>query len=98
MPLSGKDGLQIKSKADDLDHFTSSGGCFCISNCNGDLNNDGSITPADALMAFKCYLGSNECPECVDVDGNGTVTPGDALCIFKKFLGIPSCLDWFLNW
>jgi hypothetical protein len=81
--------------ADDLADFTSSRGCFYIGSCNGDLNQDGSITPADALIAFKCYLGSlsGPCPDCADVNQDNTVSPADALCLFKKYLGQPSCLD-----
>jgi len=60
---------------------------------NGDLNRDGSVSPADALSAFRCYLGLATCPDCADVDRNGSVTPADALCIFKRYLGLASCLD-----
>ncbi|MEW6381673.1 MAG: MopE-related protein [bacterium] len=61
--------------------------------CTGDLNGDGSITPADALFAFRCYLGLGLCDPCADVDKNGSVTPADALCLFRKYLGIPSCMN-----
>ncbi|MEW6381951.1 MAG: GEGP motif-containing diheme protein [bacterium] len=61
--------------------------------CSGDLNADGSISPQDALIAFRCYLGLVPCPECADVNGDGTVTPVDALCLFHKYLGQPSCFD-----
>ncbi|MEW6380387.1 MAG: META domain-containing protein [bacterium] len=60
--------------------------------CNGDLNNDGDITPADALIAFKCYFAS-ECAECADINQDGGITPADALCLFRKYLGLTSCLD-----
>lgn len=59
----------------------------------GDLNNDGNIIPGDALIAFKCYLGTGKCPEFSDVNRDGSVTPADALCIFEKAMGKPSCLD-----
>jgi len=61
--------------------------------CNGDVNNDGSITPSDALAIFKCYLGTGPCSDCADVNQDGNVTPSDALCLFKKYLGQTSCLD-----
>lgn len=61
--------------------------------CNGDLNGDDSVTPSDALIAFKCYLGSGPCTSCTDVTKDGDVTPSDALCLFKKYLGATSCLD-----
>ncbi|MEW5802233.1 MAG: MopE-related protein [bacterium] len=61
--------------------------------CNGDLNGDKLITPADALAAFKCYLGSGACSPCADVNKDGLVTPSDALCLFRKYLGTTNCLD-----
>jgi len=61
--------------------------------CTGDLNGDGSITPQDALAAFRCYLGADICSDCSDINRDGSVTPQDALCLFKKFLGQASCLD-----
>jgi hypothetical protein len=85
--------LQMGRLLDDFAHFSPTGGCFCIQkSCDGDLNKDGNLTPADALIAFKCYLG-NECPDCTDVNEDGAVTPADALCLFKKYLGQPSCLN-----
>ncbi|MEW5803265.1 MAG: hypothetical protein AB1847_14305 [bacterium] len=69
------------------------GGCLCIQKCDEDLNEDGQVTPEDALIAFRCYLESGPCLECSDVDKNGMVTPQDALCILQKYLGAPSCLD-----
>ncbi|MBM3226856.1 MAG: hypothetical protein FJZ47_24080, partial [Candidatus Tectomicrobia bacterium] len=65
---------------------------------NGDVNQDGKVTPEDALLAFRYSLGLEQLDTCqqdhadVRASGHG-VTPGDALCIFQKFLGIPSCLD-----
>ncbi|MEW6379417.1 MAG: DUF333 domain-containing protein [bacterium] len=86
--------LHLENLKDDLAHFSSSQGCLCLSDCQGgDLNNDGDVTPQDALIAFRCYLKAGPCSECADVDNNGSVTPADALCIFKTYLGLPSCLD-----
>ncbi|MFH0900893.1 MAG: trypsin-like peptidase domain-containing protein, partial [Pseudomonadota bacterium] len=65
----------------------------CIVDVDGDLNHDGVITPADALLAFKCYLGTGPCPADADVNDDGEVTPTDALCVFRRYLGQPSCLD-----
>ncbi|MBN1155131.1 hypothetical protein JXB12_09470, partial [candidate division KSB1 bacterium] len=61
----------------------------------GDVNNDGSITPGDALCAFQTYLNGGTPPagtecdnECalyaadVNCTPNG-ITPGDALYIFQ---------------
>ncbi|MEW6380433.1 MAG: cohesin domain-containing protein [bacterium] len=87
--------LELDDLLDDVAHyFSASRGCFCIGlSCTGDQNGDGKITPQDALVVFRCYLGIGECPPCTDVDGNGQTTPSDALCLFKAYLGQPSCLD-----
>ncbi|MCL6583859.1 MAG: DUF1566 domain-containing protein [bacterium] len=85
--------LRVEKPVDTIGQFTISGGCFCLETCTGDLNGDKKITPADALLSFRCYLGFIPCHECADVDGNGSVTPADALCLFRKYLGLPSCLD-----
>ncbi|MEW5804453.1 MAG: alpha-2-macroglobulin family protein [bacterium] len=61
--------------------------------CSADLTGDGQITPADALYAFRCYLGYGPCPGCADVNRDGMFSPADALCLFQKFLGQPSCLS-----
>lgn len=85
--------LKLDALRDDISDWLASGGCLTVSSCNGDLNGDGSITPTDALIAMRCYLGSGDCPICTDVNSDGVVTPRDALCILEKYLGIPSCLD-----
>ncbi len=77
---------------------------FTISSCvsNGDVNDDGRLTPGDALCAFQIYLNAGSLPadcdaanaECeliaADVSCDGSTTPGDALAIFSRFLqGLP---------
>lgn len=66
-----------------------------------DVNQDGNVTPADALIVFQGFLGVTDSPltRCQlarfnlnDPEGSG-ITPSDALCIFQYFLGLPSCLD-----
>lgn len=85
--------LKLENLTDDLAGFSATSGCFCIHNCNGDINGDGMVTPADALIVFRCYLTScTDCP-CCDVNGDGAITPNDALCVFQYYLGKPSCLD-----
>ncbi|MGE0083971.1 MAG: right-handed parallel beta-helix repeat-containing protein [Desulfococcaceae bacterium] len=85
---------------DDIRTWTASPGCVVVDDCNGDINKDGDITPADALCAFQKYLmicptsSGLECDSfCADVNRDGTDTPADALCIFRKYLKQPSCLD-----
>jgi cytochrome c peroxidase len=75
-------------------------GTVCVS--NGDVNNSGTLTPGDALCAFKIFLNGQSVPadcdvanfDCEvaagDVNCNNTTTPGDALAIFQRFLnGLP---------
>lgn len=86
--------LMLEGLNDALAQLSSSGGCLCIQQeHHGDLNGDGAVTPSDALIAFKCYLGTGPCNDGTDVNGDGSVTPSDALCLFKNYLGQPSCLD-----
>ena len=69
---------------------------------DGDIDQNGSITAADALLAFKQALGLAQMTACqisiADVSPqptspDGSITASDALCIFQKALGLPSCLD-----
>ena len=69
---------------------------------NGDVDQNGSLTAADALLAFQQALGLaqlNACQQSIaDVFPqpaipDGAITASDALCIFQKALGLPSCLD-----
>ncbi|MEW5803857.1 MAG: cohesin domain-containing protein [bacterium] len=85
--------LTLFALTDDVAYWPASGGCLTIiPDCNGDLNGDGAVTPADARIALQCYLLDKYVP-CADANGDGVITPADALCIFQKFLGIPCCLD-----
>lgn len=62
----------------------------------GDVNQDNSVTAADALMAFQYYLGLTNINQCqqdqADVNNDNSITPSDALCIFQEYLGLESCL------
>jgi hypothetical protein len=68
---------------------------------DGDVNQDGSLTPTDALLTFRHFLGLAEPPlnTCQQAHANvedpesSGITPADALCIFRKYLGFLSCLD-----
>jgi hypothetical protein len=73
---------------------------------NGDVNDDGNVTPGDALCAFKGYLSFPLPPEgdCglpgwdvrSDVNCSRDLTPADALCIFENWLeeSCPFCNEW----
>ena len=69
---------------------------------DGDVDQNGSVTAADSLLAFQQALRLVELNACrrtiADVfpqpsapDGN--ISAADALCIFQKALRLPSCLD-----
>ena len=62
----------------------------------GDVNCDGSVTPADAGKAFKRYLNSGyplDLSWAVDVNCDGSVTPADAGKIFKRYLNSSYVLE-----
>ena len=69
----------------------------------GDVDNNDSITPEDALKAFQIYLAiipdPSEGEYCrADCNGTSTVTPEDALCIFLHYLsGECQCADPLLS-
>ncbi len=54
----------------------------------GDLNNDGKVTAADALIALEIAAGSRPCDAAADVDGDGQVTSLDALMILQATAGL----------
>ena len=69
---------------------------------DGDVDQNGSVTAADALMVFQQALGLVQLTACqqaiADVfpqpaTPDGAITASDALCIFQKALSLPSCLD-----
>ena len=61
---------------------------------DGDVNQDGNLTPGDALQAFQHFLGraTPALDDCQQAHANAenpqssSITPGDALCIFQRFL------------
>ncbi|MEW5802616.1 MAG: cohesin domain-containing protein [bacterium] len=85
--------LQLENLKDNIARFTKTDGSFTIIECNGDMNEDGAITPEDARIVFECYLQKGPYTDCCDVNRDGEVTPADALCVFQKYLGKDSCLD-----
>ncbi|OQX83551.1 hypothetical protein B6D60_10325, partial [candidate division KSB1 bacterium 4484_87] len=90
--------LGIQNLTDDLSGMNACSGTFTCQSCLlGDVNNDGTISPGDALCAFEIYLNGGNLPsgdcnnECalyaadVNCTPNG-ITPGDALYIFTGYL------------
>jgi hypothetical protein len=90
--------LAISGIVDDIVNMNVYCGTFtCPLPCTlGDVNEDGAITPGDALCAFNIFLNNGVPPtgECdtpcalyaADANCDGAVTPGDALLIFQAFL------------
>ena len=69
---------------------------------DGDIDQNGSVTAADALLAFQHALGLTQLDMCQrsiaevfpqPTAPDGNITASDALCIFQKALSLPSCLD-----
>ena len=69
---------------------------------DGDVDQNGSVTAADALLAFQQALGLAQLTACQLMTADvfpqpampdGSITASDALCIFQQALGLPSCLD-----
>ena len=53
----------------------------------GDLNSDGRLTPADAVIALQIAVGSRSFDDAADVSGDGKVTSLDALMILQAAAG-----------
>jgi hypothetical protein len=52
------------------------------------VNDSGTLTTSDALLALRTSVGSFECSNFVcDVNGNGSVTSSDALLLLRKSVG-----------
>ena len=69
---------------------------------DGDINQDGEVTAADALLAFQqtfSLVELNTCQQTIaDISPqpsmpDGNITASDVLCIFQEALSLPSCLD-----
>ena len=101
-PIGSEIPLSLLGLVDDLLPFSMSNGCV-ITGCahDGDVTQDGVITPRDALLAYEFYLQLIELDNCeqnqADVDSpvnpGSDITPGDAQCILQRYLSMPSCLD-----
>ena len=59
---------------------------------HGDVDKNGAVNTADALMALKMAVGiikpTNEQKNIADVDKDGKITTADALAILKYAVGI----------
>lgn len=88
--------LILSNFQNDLSISTASNGSITIVlDCenNLDINGDGFVTPGDALMVLKHYLGTERLTDAcqlkkADANGDDAITPGDALIILQTYLGI----------
>ncbi len=72
-----------------LENLSNRSNCVAV---KGDLNDDGSLTIADAVLLLNCaFLGSGYCLLCFsDVNCNGILTAADVVLELNKvFLGVP---------
>ncbi len=87
--------LVLSVISDDIASGTIDNGQIEVIDCvdNYDVNQDGSVTPGDALVTFQHYLGISTITDpCsllrADANDDGSITPGDALIIFQEYLGL----------
>ena len=97
--------LTISAK-DDLATFGTRSGQFRFEpqTCrpDGDVDQNGSVTASDAVLAFQQALSLTQLSACqlriadvfpLPATPDGDITTSDALCIFQKALSLLSCLD-----
>ena len=62
----------------------------------GDLNSDGTVDSADALLALRAAMGVGDtegiCLEAGDLDGDGEITSEEALLILRYAMGLSEAL------
>jgi hypothetical protein len=63
-------------------------GSVIIGSLCGDLNGDGKITTADAVIALEIVAGIRLFDPAADVSGDGQVTSLDALMILQAAAGL----------
>ncbi len=59
----------------------------------GDVNNDGKVTPADAIMILYDYFGVQQTEfnrEAADLNGDNAITPADAIEALYRYFGAGS--------
>ena len=98
---AGSSNITISDLTDDVEGLTACPNLFTCQTCrrDGDVNNDGRLTPGDALCAYRIYLNGGVLPadcdnpnfDCELFAANPScddkVTPGDALAIYQRYLG-----------
>jgi trimeric autotransporter adhesin len=89
--VCGDNQIDAEEECDDGDTDWVSGE-FCNASCEavacGDVNDSGTVTTSDALLALRASVGSFACSELVcDANGNGSVTSSDALLLLRTAVG-----------
>ena len=58
----------------------------------GDSNGDGKVTPADATIVLRKYVGSidlsSEETKAADANRDGKLTPADSTVILRNYVGL----------
>lgn len=54
----------------------------------GDVDEDGFVTPLDALTVLRMSVGLEQTTDAADLDGDGDVTPLDALTVLRISVGL----------
>jgi len=60
---------------------------YCIGR-RGDLNRDGAVTAADAVIALQMAVGAVPATDAADLSRDGAVTSLDALIILQAAAGV----------
>lgn len=100
-PNMSADDVMDALKSAAVDHGITGGGTGCLSMTAligaasatpGDVDANGSVTVADAVLSLRCALGlitlEGSALLAADIDGSGTVSVADALMILRIAMGL----------
>ncbi len=59
-----------------------------VTKFEGDIDSDGKVTSADALITLQMVVGLTENNDVADLDGDGAVTSNDALIVLQTVVGL----------
>ena len=101
VPDMSADEVMDALKGAAVDHGITNGGTGCLSMTAligdagftpGDVDSDGNLTVADALMSLRCAMGlitlEGNALLAADIDGSGAVAVADALMILRMAMGL----------
>lgn len=69
-------------------YYTDEGQTLMGLNSYGDVDEDGNITPTDALDVLNGVVGNSKSNALMDIDGDSYVTSNDALAILQSIVGL----------